>query len=191
MIEMLAATLAQEVTRQAITTAERWPLSRGTGRAERLETYFALQRSVMRARLRIDTLLTVHSAQYNVAHIAAWVTGYPLIVRSINQLSDDLTEVTSDWQRVQLAATPDAAAAADALVLAVCSLMKCVDPGWIHPKARATHRVDLQNAKALWEAAAQQFILAARADAAPRREDRRSARNTYRNNRPTKAQYNA
>lgn len=175
MLEMVVATLVQEVTKTAVGGAGGWSDKRAVTRAERLESYLALQRSVMRSQLRIDTLFTVHSAQFNVAHVAAWISGFPLVVSLLNQLTEDLSRVTSDWQRVRLVAPPQAAKAADDLVLSLCAVMTSVDPGWMRPRARATHRRDLLKAKDGLTVASSAFEVAARADAAPRRRDRRAA----------------
>lgn len=175
MLELVAATVIQEVTKTAVGGAGGWSDKRAVTRALRMENYSALQRSVMCSQLRIDTLFTVHSAQYNVAHIAAWISGYPLVVSLLNQLTDDLSRVTSDWQRVRLIATPQAATAADDLVLSLCAVMTSVDPGWMKPRTRATHRRELLQAKERLTVASSAFEVAARADAAPRRRDRRAA----------------
>lgn len=175
MLEMVVATVVQEVTKSAVGGAGGWSDKRAVNRADRFESYLGLQRSVMRSQLRIDTLFTVHSAQFNVAHIAAWVSGYPLVVNLLNQLTDDLSRVTSDWQRVRSVATPQAAVAADDLVLSLCAVMASVDPGWIKPRARAAHRLQLLEAKQGLADATSAFEIAARADAAPRRRDRRAA----------------
>lgn len=175
MLEMVVATVVQEVTKSAVGGAGGWSDKRGASRADRFECYSALERSVMRSQLRIDTLFTVHSAQYNIAHIAAWVSGYPLVVNLLNQLTDDLALVTSDWKRVRSVATPRATTAADDLVLALCAVMASVDPGWTKPRARAAHRRDLLQAKRGLTDAMSAFEVAAKADAAPRRRDRRAA----------------
>lgn len=129
----------------------------------------------MRSQLRVETLFSVHSAQYNIAHIAAWLTGYPIVVGVLNQLTDDLAHVTSEWQRVRLIATPEVAAAAEKLVLSLCAVLTSVDPGWLKPRARALHRKELLRAKQALTEASTAFDLSAKADAAPRRGDRRSA----------------
>src|SRR5262249_2568312 len=79
MFEMLAAAVVEEVTKVAVDSAEGWPGNRRANRADRMDAYLALQRSVVRSQLRIDTMFSVHSAQYNVANVAAWITGYPLV----------------------------------------------------------------------------------------------------------------
>jgi hypothetical protein len=120
-------------------------------------------------------MLSVHSAQSNVAHIAAWVTGFPLIVGLLNQLTDDLASLTSDWQRVRLVGAPQVIGPAEALVLALCDLLASVDPGWHRPRARAKHRRQLDQAKKKLVDASPAFDSAARADAAPDRRDRKAA----------------
>jgi len=120
-------------------------------------------------------MLSVHSAQYNVPHVAAWVTGYPLVVGLLNQLTDDLANLTSDWQRVRLVGTSQGIGAAEALVLALCDLLASVDPGWYGPRARAKHRRQLDQAKKTLAEASAAFDSAATATAAPNRRDRRAA----------------
>ena len=175
MFEMLAATVAQVVATNAADGVSGMPEKRAADRTQRLNTYVSLQHSVVRAQLRVDTMFTVHSAQFNLANVAAWVTGYPLLVGILNQLTDDLAQVVADWQRLKLVAPPTVDQTAERLVLALCKVLTCVDPGWTRPRARARQRSALEAAKQELLAASTEFDRSVRADAAPRRKDRRAA----------------
>jgi len=125
--------------------------------------------------MRVDTLFVVHSAQFNPSHVAAWVTGYPLLIRLMERLVDDFAEVTYHWQRVRLLGSETAATKAEALVLSVCDVITHVDPGWHRPRARRNQRSARKSAKEALARATLEFDIAMRADAAPRRSDRRLA----------------
>ncbi len=175
MFEMLAATIAQVVAQGAADGVSAMPEKRTADRTQRIATYAALQHSVVRAQLRDSTLASVHAAQYNPAHVAACISGFPLLVGLLNQLTDDLAQVVCDWQRVRLVASPAVDESAERLVVALCAVVACVDPGWIRPRARGKYRQTLEIAKQELLAASSAFDRAARADAAPRRKDRRAA----------------
>lgn len=178
MYELVAATVSQIVAEHAADGLETLPHRSSAGRAERLKAYAALQGSVLRAQLRIGSLFTVHSTQFNLLNVIPIVTGFPLVVSMLNQLTNDLTAVIADWRRVRLVGNDQAAAEADGLVLALCDLMQHVDPGWHRPTARRRRRRAHRSAEERLEHAARRFDLALQADAAPRRGDRRLAKRT-------------
>lgn len=140
--------------------------------------YGRLQNNVLRARLRIDLLHALHEAQLNPFNLRAVVVGYPVITAALDKALVDLADVSEAWRSCRCEAPEKVAQCSDGLVVALAKLLQQVDPGWLHRRRRDSYRRDQREAKDFFEAAFRAFDLLARADAAPRRSDRKAARQT-------------
>ena len=176
MFELVAATVAQAAATGAAESVGGYATRRGAGRGEVADAYMRLHEGVLRVQMRSTHILTVHTASLNPLHVAAMATGFQLNVDGLHQLIDDFADVSYRWQRVRLLGSPTASRTADALVLAVCEVVRHVDPGWHRPRARKANRRDLDAAKEVLAAAILSFELTIRAECATRRADRREAR---------------
>jgi hypothetical protein len=148
----------------------------GGGRAERLAAYRTLEDVVLRARLRVDLLLALHTARLNPLNVPAQAAAFSVIASSLDRTLVDLSDALSAWRRLRAVGNKDVIAAADHLMVALAELLKHVDPGWHRPRKRKSHRHLAAEAQDAYNTAIANFDKHVQADTAPHRAERRRLR---------------
>jgi hypothetical protein len=178
-LEAAGMTLLQAIAAEsgdAGTSLLRRRLAVGARRAERLAAYRSLEDIVLRARLRVDLLLALHSARLNPLDVPAQMAAFSVIANSLDRTLVDLSEALSAWRRLRSVGSKEVIAAADDLMAALAEMLKHVDPGWHRPRKRKAQRRLAAEAQEEYNRALATFDKHAQADAAPRRSDRRRSR---------------
>lgn len=173
--DLLATTAGQTVTAQTAARGMDYRRNRSAARADRLARYDELASAVLVARIRISGLMNVHHSNLNPLHVAAQLTGFPLVVSQLERLGQDLCHVAALWRAVRRTAPPPVAEGADELVESMLALCSLVEPAVWKPRRRATHRVQQHAADQRWRRANTRFELVALADAGASREIRKAA----------------
>lgn len=143
---------------------------------ERLAAYRTLEDVVLRARLRVDLLLALHTARLNPLDVPAQMAAFSVIANSLDTTLVDLSDALSAWRRLRAVGSKEVIAAADHLMVTLAELLKHVDPGWHRPRRRRSHQRLADEARAAYNEAIANFDKQVQADTSPRRAERRRLR---------------
>jgi hypothetical protein len=150
-------------------------LNVGARRRARLTTYEALVTVTTRAYLRIRLVMTIQSAAASKPLSAAAWSGFGVLAASLERALADMADVIAAWRQLRGVGTVEVAVRADALVSALAALMLDPDPGLLKPFRRRSASARRVIAEERYLSTLRAFTLAATADTAPRKQDRRSA----------------
>jgi hypothetical protein len=112
-----------------------------------------MQVRVMRAHLRIDTLLALHRARLKPYDPITTFTSYPTAARALDRVITDVADVFDSWHSVRAIGPVAVARRADEVLESLAGLLADIDPGWHRPRARARARRRSQAASTRFTAA--------------------------------------